>query len=280
MRYVVTGSAGFIGGHLVTALERQGHYVVGVDLEHDLATVGMDFAGLDGVFHLAGQPGVRTSWEDFGTYLERNLLATQRVFEAAVEAQVRVVYASSSSVYGDAETYPTPETVTPHPLSPYGVTKLACEHLAYAYALQGLDAVGLRYFTVYGPRQRPDMAFSRIFDALANDTKFTLYGNAARSFTYVADAVDATILAMDRGRAPIYNIGGDASVSMDFAIRMAEHVTGRDLRVERLPAARGDATWTSADAALAADDLGWYPTTLIEDGMAAQWSHVLQAVPA
>ena len=184
MRYVVTGAAGFIGSHLAEALLAAGHEVVGVDsftdyyersrkeqnaasldvLEADLAVAPLEpiLAGADGVFHLAGQPGVRASWgESFQLYLDRNVRATQRVFEAAAAAGVRVVFASSSSVYGDAETYPTPEDVVPQPISPYGITKLACEHLAVAIGrARGLDAVVLRYFTVYGPRQRPDMAFT------------------------------------------------------------------------------------------------------------------------
>ena len=226
MRYVVTGAAGFIGSHLAEALLAAGHEVLGVDsftdyyersrkernaaaldvLEADLAVAPLEpiLAGADGVFHLAGQPGVRASWgESFQLYLDRNVRATQRVFEAAAAAGVRVVFASSSSVYGDAETYPTPEDVVPQPISPYGITKLACEQLAVAIGrAHGLDAVLLRYFTVYGPRQRPDMAFTAMLEALARGERFRLFGDgsAARSFTYVGDAVAATIAAMERGR--------------------------------------------------------------------------------
>ena len=191
MRYVVTGAAGFIGSHLAEALLAAGHEVVAVDsftdyyersrkernaaaldvLELDLAEAPLEpiLAGADGVFHLAGQPGVRASWgESFELYLDRNVLATQRLFEAAAAAGVRVVFASSSSVYGDAERYPTAEDVAPQPISPYGITKLACEQLARRdRPRQGLDAVLLRYFTVYGPRQRPDMAFTAMLEALA-----------------------------------------------------------------------------------------------------------------
>ena len=226
MRYVVTGAAGFIGSHLAGELQRAGHDVLGVDsytdyyerarkernaagidvLEADLADAALPpiLAGADGVFHLAGQPGVRASWgESFELYLRRNVLATQRVFEAAADAGVRVVFASSSSVYGDAERYPTPEDVTPQPISPYGITKLACEQLAFAIErARGLESVSLRYFTVYGPRQRPDMAFTAMLEALARGETFRLFGDgsAARSFTYVGDAVAATIAAMERGR--------------------------------------------------------------------------------
>src|SRR5262249_19077175 len=149
----------------------------GLDVRRvDLAEDELGLSGLDAVFHLAGQPGVRSFGPAFADYLRRNALATQRLFEAAVAAGVKVVYASSSSIYGDAERYPTPEDAEPRPNSPYGVTKLACEHLASAYARSfGLEAVGLRYFTVYGPRQRPDMAFARIVDALATGSPFEVY---------------------------------------------------------------------------------------------------------
>src|SRR6185437_2530322 len=183
MRYGVTGAAGFIGSHLAEALARAGNDVVGFDCftDHydaslkeenardidvrrvDLAEDELDFGGLDGVFHLAGQPGVRSFGDVFPLYLRRNVLASQRVFEAAARDGVRVVFASSSSVYGEAERYPTPEDATPRPLSPYGITKLACEHLARAYERSfDADIVVLRYFNAFGPRQRPDMAFTRI----------------------------------------------------------------------------------------------------------------------
>src|SRR5581483_188848 len=157
----------------------------------DLADGAIDFTGVDCVFHLAGQPGARSFGDVFPDYLRRNVLATQRVFEACVVANVPVVWASSSSVYGDAERYPTLEDTTPRPNNPYGVTKLACEQLHDAYARSfGLRGVALRYFTVYGPRQRPDMAFARIVEALASGGAFELFANTSRSFTYVADVVD------------------------------------------------------------------------------------------
>ena len=187
MNALVTGCAGFIGSTLCERLLAQGHDVVGIDCftdyydpalkqenaqgldvrRVDLARDELDFAGVDGVFHLAGQPGVRSFGDVFDEYTHHNLLASRRVFDAAARAGVRVVFTSSSSIYGDAERYPTAEDTPPRPISPYGVTKLGCEHLAYAYAKGfGLDVVTLRYFTVYGPRQRPDMAFPRIVDAL------------------------------------------------------------------------------------------------------------------
>jgi nucleoside-diphosphate-sugar epimerase len=304
VRYVVTGAAGFIGSHLAEALAADGHDVVAVDAftdyydvaakeenargldvaRLDLARDDLDLAGVDGVFHLAGQPGVRASWgADFELYVRRNTLATQRVLEAALAAGVRVVYASSSSVYGDAETYPTPETTLPRPISPYGITKLACEHLAAAYAGRGLDAVGVRYFTVYGPRQRPDMAFTALVTALAEGTPFRLFGDgsAARSFTYVGDAVAATTAAMERGRGgELYNVGGGDEATMTEAIALAEHISGRALDVERLAAAPGDVRRTKADVAKAADELGWAPTTSLEEGLGAQWEWALSRVAA
>ena len=169
----------------------------GLDVRRlDLARDELDFAGWDGVFHLAGQPGVRSFGDVFPLYVERNVLASQRVFEAAAAAGARVVFASSSSIYGEAERYPTPEETPPRPLSPYGITKLACEHLARASGRSfGLDAVVLRYFNAYGPRQRPDMAFPRVVGALVEGRPFTLFGDGeqSRSFTYVGDVVAASI---------------------------------------------------------------------------------------
>src|SRR5581483_929687 len=238
MRYIVTGAAGFIGSHLAEALGALGHEVVGVDCftdyydpaekeanargldvrRLDLAEDLLELEDVDGVFHLAGQPGVRSFGDAFRLYLRRNVLATERVLEACTAAGVRLVFASSSSVYGEAEAYPTPEDTTPAPISPYGITKLACEHLLRAY--DG-DAVTLRYFTVYGPRQRPDMFFRRVCDALAAGDSFEIYGSGrqSRSFTYVADAVEATIAAMERAPSgAVYNVGGGEEASMVEAI--------------------------------------------------------------
>ena len=307
MRYVVTGAAGFIGSHLAETLLAAGHEVVSVDsytdyyerarkernaaaldvLELDLAKAPLEpiLEGADGVFHLAGQPGVRASWgETFALYLQRNVLATQRLFEAAAAADVRVVFASSSSVYGDAERYPTAEDVAPQPISPYGITKLACEQLAHAIGRgQGLDAVLLRYFTVFGPRQRPDMAFTAMLEALARGDSFRLFGDgsAARSFTYVGDAVAATVAAMERGRGgEVYNVGGGDEATMNEAIALAEAVAGRSLDVERTPAATGDVRRTKADVAKAKAELGWSPQTGLEEGMRAQWRWAAVESPA
>jgi nucleoside-diphosphate-sugar epimerase len=304
MRYLVTGSAGFIGSHLVEALEAAGHEVAGIDCltdyygpaekeenarGHDLRRVDLaedelDFGGFDGVFHLAGQPGVRSFGDVFPTYLRRNVLATQRVFEAAAAAGIRVVWASSSSVYGDAETYPTREDADPRPRSPYGITKLACEHLARAYGTDfGLDAVALRYFTVYGPRQRPDMFMTRVATALAEGGSFELYGDGSqsRSFTYVGDAVEATIAAMERGRrGSVYNVGGGEIATVREAIELLERLSGRTLDVRYGPRQPGDLERTSADTTRIRAELGWEPRTPLEDGLRAQWEWALGRVAA
>jgi UDP-glucuronate 4-epimerase len=295
MKYLVTGAAGFIGSHLSTALTDRGHEVLGVDsftdyydpalkeenaagrdvARIDLAEEDLDLEGVDGLFHLAGQPGVRSFGEVFENYVRQNLLASRRVFEAAAAAGVRVVFASSSSVYGDAESYPTTEAARPRPISPYGITKLGCEHLSYAYANEfGLDSVTLRYFTVYGPRQRPDMALARIVEALARGAAFELYGDGlqSRSFTYVADGVEATIAAMERAPAgALYNVGGGAEATMREVIGTLERLSGRTLELVEQPAAAGDVRRTSADTRRIQQDLGWRATTPLEEGLRAQW---------
>ncbi len=293
MRYAVTGAAGFIGSHLSEALVARGDEVVGIDcftdyydpalkeenargreiLRLDLAEDELDFAGLDGIFHLAGQPGVRSFGDVFPLYLRRNVLASQRVFEAAARDGVRVVFASSSSIYGAAERYPTPEDATPRPLSPYGITKLACEHLADAYARDfGLDCVVLRYFNAFGPRQRPDMAFTRIALALAEGGRFELYGDGSQSrgWTYVADVVEATIAAMRAGHGT-YNVGGAIEASMNETIELFERISGRKLDVSRSAAVPGDQRRTNADTTRIKSELGWEPRVSLEDGVRAQW---------
>jgi UDP-glucuronate 4-epimerase len=308
-RYLVTGCAGFIGSHLGEALLARGNEVTGIDIftnyyarsakernvhgltrapgfslvEADLATEPLHplLERVDGVFHLAAQPGVRGSWgETFGVYVRDNVVVTQRLFEAAARLGVRVVLASSSSVYGNAEAYPTREDVRPRPVSPYGVTKLACESLAVAYAESAaLDFVALRYFTVYGPRQRPDMAFTRIATALATGTTFTVYGSGhqTRDVTYVADAVRATCLAMDRAPSrAIYNVGGGSETSLRTAIDVCERLADRPLDVRYTGAVQGDARRTAADTSLIRDELGWVPATSLEQGVRAQleWAGV------
>jgi nucleoside-diphosphate-sugar epimerase len=304
MRYVVTGAAGFIGSQLAESLLADGHEVVGVDCftdyydpaqkeenargldlrRADLADEPLELGGVDGVFHLAGQPGVRSFGESFPLYVRRNVLATQRVFESCATAGVRVVFASSSSVYGDAETYPTPEDAIPRPLSPYGITKLACEHLAYAYERSfGLDAVTLRYFTVYGPRQRPDMFFRRVCDRLLDGGTFEIYGSGiqSRSFTFVDDAVAATCAAMERAPSgATYNVGGGEEAGMGDAIALLEEISGRSLATRYGDDAEGDMQRTSADVRRIRDELGWSAQTSLREGLTRMWSWASARVAA
>jgi UDP-glucuronate 4-epimerase len=306
VRYVVTGAAGFIGSRLADLLQEAGHDVVGVDcftdyydpaLKHENArgfdVVRLDLAesplqdllaGVDGIFHLAGQPGVRSFGDVFRLYVRRNLIATDRVFAAAAETGTRVVFASSSSVYGDSERYPTPEDAVPLPLSPYGITKLSCEHLARACSKAfGLDVIVLRYFTVYGPRQRPDMAFTRLVRALASGETFDLYGDGlqSRGFTYVGDAVEATVSAM--AGAPsgaVYNVGGGTEATMLDVIEALERLTGRTLALRELAPVPGDVRRTSADIGRIRSELGWRPLTSLADGLRAQWEWALATTGA
>ena len=295
MRYVVTGAAGFIGSHLLRALLERGDDAVGWDAftdyydpalkeknarglpveRVDLAEDELELDGFEGVFHLAGQPGVASFGGVFPVHVRQNMLASQRLFEAAAARNVRVLFASSSSVYGDAAAYPTPEDMIPRPLAPYGITKLACEHLARAYGSEfGLDVVTVRYFTIYGPHQRPDMAFTRMVSCLAEGRPFELYGDGtqSRSFTYVADAVEATLAAMERaGSAATYNVGGGTEVSMLEAIETLGRIAGRRLEVVRFPRREGDAARTAADTTRIRAELGWSPVTPLETGLAAQW---------
>ena len=295
MRYVVTGAAGFIGSRLLETLLERGHEAVGwdaytdyydpalkeenardlpierVDLVED--PIGLD--GVDGVYHLAGQPGVSSFGSVFPVYVRQNVIASQRLFEACASAGVRVVLASSSSIYGDAETYPTPEDTIPRPLSPYGITKLACEHLADAYGREfALDAVVLRYFTIFGPRQRPDMALSRMISCLVEGRSFELFGDGSqsRSFTFVDDAVSATILALERGRqGSVYNVGGGDEVTVLEAIELLGGIAGRRLELVRVARREGDARRTAADTSRIRADTGWEPVTPFAQGLEAQW---------
>lgn len=299
MKAVVTGAAGFVGSHLCELLIDRGDEVVGIDsltdyyqseyklknLRASLQSPQFEFLNaavheLDLVqtleatevlFHLAGQPGVRASWGDnFKPYLRDNIEATQRLLEAAREVPLRkFVYASSSSVYGNAETYPTPETVRPAPLSPYGVTKLAAEHLCELYRVAyGVPTASLRLFTVYGPRQRPDMAFSRLVDAAVCHKPFELYGNGrqTRDFTFVADVVEAMRSASLSDWCGVANIGGGDRKSMLEVISIVEDLVG-PIDVVKGPSVEGDVTHTGADTRLASEAFGFAPTTSVEEGL-------------
>jgi nucleoside-diphosphate-sugar epimerase len=305
VKTVVTGVAGFIGSHLADSLLADGHEVLGVDAfvdyyprpvkERNLAQArdqrgfklvegalqDLDLRGiLDGaaqVFHLAAQAGVRTSWgREFALYSDHNVLATQRLLEASVAAGIpRLVYASSSSVYGDTPSLPLREDAPCRPLSPYGVTKLAAEHLGHLYERgYGLPVVSLRYFTVYGPRQRPDMAFHRFLSACRDGRPISLYGDGeqTRDFTFVADAVSATRRAAESGRPGcVYNVGGGERVSINEALRRIAEITGRAPEVKREGAQKGDMRDTFADTSAAQRDLGFGSTRSLADGLREEW---------
>ena len=305
MRALVTGAAGFIGSHLSEHLLERGHEVTGLDAftdyyprevkEANLASLrkraAFDFVetsirnahlpdlldGVTHVFHLAAQAGVRASWgRDFAIYTELNIDATQILLEACAGRRLdRFVYASSSSVYGDHVELPMAEDARPQPVSPYGVTKLAAEHLCLLYqATSGVPAVALRYFTVYGPRQRPDMAFHRFLRAVAAGEPIPLYGDGeqTRDFTFVEDAVAATVAAGVRGRpGGVYNIGGGSRVSMNEILDVIASVTGRKPEIRREAAQKGDMRDTFADTSRARTDLGFVPTVALEDGILAEY---------
>jgi nucleoside-diphosphate-sugar epimerase len=250
-------------------------------LEADLrrADLGAVLRGAAAVFHQAGQPGVRGSWGDgFGDYVSHNILATQRLLETARQLEVpRVVYASSSSVYGNAVHYPTTEADLTQPHSPYGVTKLAAEHLCTLYAANwGLSTVSLRYFTVFGPRQRPDMAMARLVEAAVSGTPFPLFGDGTqvRDFTYVADVVKANLAAAqaDVAAGTYLNIAGGSSITMRELIALAEELSGSSISLDRHPAQPGDARRTGGTVDRAQQVLGWLPQVPVREGLANQIS--------
>jgi nucleoside-diphosphate-sugar epimerase len=301
---LVTGCAGFLGSHLSEALLARGWSVVGVDSFSDYyprslkernvaglrGALGfqlreLDLAedeiaglldGIDVVFHLAAQPGVRGSFgAGLDTYLARNVHATQRLLALAAHADVKAfVYASSSSIYGDQPRYPVTEDAAPAPVSPYGATKVMTEQLAGAYwRAHGVPVVGLRYFTVYGPRQRPDMAFSRFVESALRRRPIPVLGDGrqVREFTYVDDVVAATMAAAEHGeRGGVYNVGGGEPVSVLDAIALLESVVGRSLLIRFGPAGRGDPRLTHADVRRAERDLGFEPRTGLLEGLTRQ----------
>ncbi|MCW2614757.1 MAG: galE1 [Frankiales bacterium] len=311
MTVLVTGAAGFVGSHLCESLLDDGFEVRGVDsfteyygrerkeanlaglrgrarfrlLEEDLATATLEplVEDVDVVFHLAGQPGVRGSWgQDFTVYLQRNVLVTQRLLESLRDRPVhKFVYASSSSVYGDAESLPTSETVVPRPLSPYGVTKLAGEHLCELYRKGfAVPTASLRFFTVYGPRQRPDMAFARLVEAATSGQPFPLYGDGSqtRDFTYVADVVSALRRAADSAFTGVANVGGGSRVSMRDVLSIVGELCGRPVATVDMGPQRGDVRHTSADTSLARYGFGYVPRTSLRQGLGAMVEYSQQAV--
>ncbi|HEU4364554.1 MAG TPA: NAD-dependent epimerase/dehydratase family protein [Candidatus Krumholzibacteria bacterium] len=301
---VVTGAAGFIGSHLCEALLARGHAVTGVDcltdyydvrikrdnlaqfasherfrfVEESLSAVALDalLEGAGAVFHLAAQAGVRRSWGDeFEHYLEHNIRATQRLCEALRRhAGTKLVYASSSSVYGQTALLPMREDHPVHPRSPYGVTKLAGESLCLLYgANHGVPVVCLRYFTVYGPRQRPDMAFHKFIRAALDGAPSEVYGSGTqtRDFTYVDDAVAANLAAMDYdGAGTVFNIGGGSRVSLNHVIDVIGQVTGRTVDARYREEQKGDVMHTFADISAADAELGYRPAVALEAGLARE----------
>jgi UDP-glucose 4-epimerase len=233
--------------------------------------------GVSYVFHQAAQAGVRASWgESFAIYTDLNILTTQKLLEAARQAATlkKFTYASSSSVYGDSDELPLRENSLLRPISPYGVTKLAGEHLARLYASNfGVPTVSLRYFTVYGPRQRPDMAFHKFLKAIYNGQPIQLYGdgNQTRDFTFVADAVQANVLTMTHGEPGSYfNIGGGSRVTVNECLDMLRKITGREVKVDYIQTQHGDVRHTWADASAAQSILGFRPQVSLEDGLRAE----------
>jgi nucleoside-diphosphate-sugar epimerase len=311
MNALVTGAAGFIGSHLSAALLESGAKVTGIDCftdyyprqikEANLAPFkgrpGFTFidralqeadlrplvADKTHVFHLAGQAGVRKSWgRDFDVYIRDNVEASQRLLEAVVGTSVeRFVYASSSSVYGDNAQLPVREDTYLQPLSPYGVTKLAAEHLVHLYwANHGVPTVSVRYFTVYGPRQRPDMAFNRFFSAALHDKPIPIFGDGeqTRDFTFVSDAVSAAVAAGTRGRpGSVYNIGGGSRVTLNHVLDLISRIAGKPLSLQRQPAQKGDMRHTYADTSLARRDLGFNPQVALEEGLKAEYEWIRTA---
>jgi nucleoside-diphosphate-sugar epimerase len=308
-RVVVTGCAGFLGSHLSERLVERGHEVLGIDsftdyyprhlkeinlvclreeprftlAELDLSSHPLDavLEGVGTVFHLAAQPGVRGSFgSSFAIYLRDNVLATQRLLEAAARHMpIRVVYASSSSVYGDAAFYPTRETARCRPLSPYGMTKAATEALAGVYhRSRGVPVVGLRFFTAYGPRQRPDMAFSRFVRSALADEPVRILGDGrqVRDFTYVDDVITGTLAAAERGRdGAVYNLGGGTPVELMSVVALIERFLEHQIQLHYMPPPVGEPRFTAADVSLAARELGFAPKTVLSAGLAAQIEWIL-----
>lgn len=305
MKALVTGGAGFIGSTLSERLLEQGATVRAVDaftdfyprplkernLENLRGRAGYDLVegdlreldlntvldGITHVFHLAAQAGVRRSWgQEFSVYTGLNVDSTQRLLEACVNKPIeRLVYASSSSVYGDDVAIPMSETALPQPVSPYGVTKLAAEQLCHLYHVNfGVPAVSLRYFTVYGPRQRPDMGFNRFFSAILDGKPLVQFGDGlqTRDFTFVADAVTATAAAAVRGvPGRVYNIGGGSRVSVREVFDLLARVSGRKVTIDQQGPQKGDMRDTYADTTRARYDLAFAPSVTLEEGLRAMW---------
>jgi nucleoside-diphosphate-sugar epimerase len=300
MKFVVTGSAGFIGSHLCERLVRNGHTVVGLDafipyyprtvkeenldwlrqqsnyvhheldLRHDALADALD--GADAVFHLAAMAGLAKSWTEFDLYQSCNVVGTQRLLEAArhVKSLRRFVCVSTSSVYGLYST--GDEAIPTRPISPYGLTKLAAEQLCRVYEQFDLPVVVLRYFSVYGPRQRPDMGYHRFIQALLENETITVYGDGQqiRGNTYIDDCVTATIAALEAPAGETYNVGGGETASVWDILHKLEKLTGKRARIRQASARPGDQRTTCADTTKLRRHLGWQPRTSLDEGLARQ----------
>ena len=307
---LVTGAAGFIGSNLADRLLAEGREVVGVDsftgyysrerkernlrptmdnpgfelVEGDLLALDLEdlLRGTDAVLHLAGEPGVRRSWGgNFGRYMERNVLTTQRLLEAVAGGDVRFVYVSSSSVYGGDGGVPVDEDHPRRPASPYGTSKLAAEELVELYRRErGIPATVLRYFTVYGPRQRPEMALARFLFAARKGRPVEVFGDGeqVRDMTYVSDAVEATVASLEAAPG-VYNVGGGTRATVNEMLDTVRWVTGADVEVRYGPVAAGDVRSTWADSRRATRELGYLPRTNLEEGVAAQAEWALRESP-
>ncbi|RCJ18923.1 UDP-glucose 4-epimerase [Nostoc minutum NIES-26] len=309
-KIIVTGAAGFIGSHLVEALLQQGEEVIGIDefndyydpmLKHkniahlqlspNFSLIEGDIQFLDWqtiledvdvIYHQAAQAGVRASWgQGFRFYTERNISATQVLLEAAKDAKhlKRLVFASTSSVYGDAETLPTHEGICPQPVSPYGITKLAAERLCGLYHKNfGVPFVALRYFTVYGPRQRPDMAFHKFFKSILQDEAIPVYGDGqqTRDFTFVSDAVAANLAAaaVPEAVGEIFNIGGGSRVVLAEVLDTMAEIIGKPIKRNHIEKAMGDARHTAADVSKARKILGYQPQVSLKEGLTREWQWI------
>ncbi|MEA5554711.1 NAD-dependent epimerase/dehydratase family protein [Anabaena cylindrica UHCC 0172] len=309
-KIIVTGAAGFIGSHLAEILLQRGEEVIGIDefndyydpllkrknianfenspnftlIEGDIQFLDLPkiLQDVEVVYHQAAQAGVRNSWgQGFQAYTERNISTTQVLLEAAKDTKSlkRLVFASTSSVYGDAETLPTNEKIAPQPVSPYGITKLAAERLCGLYHKNfGVPFVSLRYFTVYGPRQRPDMAFHKFFKAVLEDEAIPVYGDGqqTRDFTFVSDAVAANLAAATVPEAvgEIFNIGGGSRVVLAEVLDTMAEIVGKPIKRNHIEKAMGDARHTAADVSKARKILGYQPQVSLRDGLSKEWEWI------
>jgi len=307
---IVTGAAGFIGSHIAETLLKTGHHVIGIDHFNDyyspelkrknissfidhpnfkLINGDIQFLdwnllleGVDMIYHQAAQAGVRASWgTSFRAYTERNINATQVILEAAKDAKnlKRLVYASTSSIYGNAETLPTSETISPLPVSPYGITKLAAERMGRLYHDNfAVPFCALRYFTVYGPRQRPDMGFHKFYKAAIDGKAIDVFGDGrqTRDFTFISDVVAANLAAAscDAANGQIFNIGGGSRVVLEDVLDMMGDIMGQPIVRNYVDQARGDARHTSADVTKAKAILGFNPQVSLHDGLTQEWEWI------